>query len=79
MLETATGIVYRKEQFENEDALSAEYVIRDKRYRRSEICGLLREAGFKILESRYVQAGRWEIPLDACDIKAKEILIIGKK
>ncbi|MDO5416885.1 MAG: GNAT family N-acetyltransferase [Lachnospiraceae bacterium] len=79
LLETNTGVVYRKEQFENEGDLSAEYVIRDKRYSRREICGLLELAGFRILETRYVQAGRWEKALDAEDLAAKEILIFAEK
>lgn len=49
LLETSTGVVYRKEQFENEDELSAEYVIRDKRYDCDEICNLLESEGFGIL------------------------------
>ena len=79
LLETNTGVVYRKEQFENEGDLSAEYVIRDKRYSRREICSLLEQAGFRILETRYVQAGRWEKALDAEDLAAKEILIFAEK
>lgn len=79
LLETETGIVYRKEQFENEGDLCAEYAIRDKRYSRDEICGLLEKVGFRILETRYVQAGKWEKPLTAVDPSAKEILIFAEK
>lgn len=79
LLELETGIVYRKEQFENEGDLSAEYVIRDKRFTRQEITGMLEEAGFSILEIRCVRAGRWENDLDSKDPNAKEILIIARK
>lgn len=79
LLETNTGIVYRKEQFENDGQLSAEYVIRDKRYSGSEISNMLERAGFNIKEIRYVQAGRWDKPLESTDAKAKEILVIACK
>lgn len=79
LLESKTGVVYRKEQFENDGDLSAEYVIRDKRYTKKEICMLLRRVGFDILETRYVRAGRWDTPLDAKHQNAKEILVFAKK
>lgn len=79
LLETDSGVVYRKEQFENDEELSAEYVIRDKRYSRNEICSLLTSANFRILETRYVQAGRWNTPLDAHNHSAKEILIFAQR
>lgn len=79
LLELKTGVVYRKEQFENDGELSAEYVIRDKRYTKEEICVLLKKAGFDILEARYVRAGKWDIPLEANHQSAKEILVFAKK
>lgn len=79
LLESKTGVVYRKEQFENDGDLSAEYVIRDKRYTKEEICSLLRKTGFDILEVRYVRAGKWDIPLDATHKNAKEILVFARK
>ena len=79
LLETDTGIVYRKEQFENDGQLSAEYVIRDKRYSGNEISNMLAKAGFNIKEIRYVQAGRWDKSLEPTDAKAKEILVIACK
>lgn len=79
LLETNTGIVYRKEQFENEDELSAEYVIRDKRYHCDEICKLLESEGFHVLDKRYVQAGKWEKTLQPQDKSAKEILLFAEK
>lgn len=79
LLESSTGIVYRKEQFENDGDLSAEYVIRDKRYSCAEICSLLIKHHFSILDTRYVQAGHWDIPLSPTDSKAKEILVVVQK
>lgn len=79
LLESRTGVVYRKEQFENDGSLSAEYVIRDKRFSKAEICGLLKKAGFDILESRYVQAGKWDTSLKSNDLKAKEVLVFAQK
>lgn len=79
LLESETGVVYRKEQFENEGDLSAEYVIRDKRFTKAEISKMLIKAGFQILEIRYVRAGRWGESLHSEDLNAKEILIFAQK
>ena len=79
LLEMETGVVYRKEQFENEGELSAEYAIRDKRYSCKEICDMLMQAGFRIRETRYVQAGYWDQALGPQDPSAKEILIFAEK
>jgi len=78
-IDTVTGLVFRKEQFHSDGRLSVEYVIRDKRYRRDELEGLLTGAGFEIIESAYIQAGRWGQPLASTDPRAKEILVIAKK
>ena len=78
-IDTVTGLVFRKEQFHSDGRLSAEYVIRDKRYRRAELEGLITGGGFEIIDSRYVQAGRWDEPLVSTDIKAKEILVLARK
>ena len=79
LLETSTGIVYRKEQFEHDGELSAEYVIRDKRYTKLEILDLLAKHGFTILEARHVQTGHWDRPLSPTDPRSKEILVIATK
>lgn len=79
LLKSETGVVYRKEQFENEGDLSAEYVIRDKRFTKAEISKMLIKAGFQILEIRYVRAGRWGESLHSEDLNAKEILIFAQK
>lgn len=78
-IDSATGLVYRKEQFDDDSALPAEYVIRDKRYRAEEISNLVSESGFEVVGVRYVRAGRWDEPLDAIDPKAKEILVIAHR
>lgn len=73
------GIVYRKEQFSEDNSLPSEYVIRDRRYTKDEIIAIVKSAGFKIKESRYVQAGKWDVSLDPLDKKAKEILVVAEK
>lgn len=73
------GLVYRKEQFQNDNGLSAEYIIRDKRYTKAEICSNVEREGFEIIDARFVQAGRWHIALEPTDKKAKEILLICRK
>lgn len=78
-IDTRTGLVYRKEQFENDSSLSAEYVIRDKRYRMKEITALLKENKFEVLDERYVRAGHFDEPLQSLDSHAKEICIVARK
>ncbi len=78
-IDTSTGLVYRKEQFSDDDGLSAEYVIRDKRYYMDEINSLLTQNGFEIVESRYVRAGHFNEPLKSTDTHAKEICIVARK
>ncbi|MCQ2069629.1 MAG: GNAT family N-acetyltransferase [archaeon] len=78
-IDSTTKLVYRKEQFHSDESLPAEYVIRDKRYSLEEITSLVTECGFEVINSRYVQAGHWDVPLGAVDPKAKEILLILQK
>ena len=69
------GLVYRKEQFDSDNMLSAEYVVADKRYKMNELICTVEQLGFKVMYSSYVQAGHWDISLEATDKKAKEILL----
>jgi len=78
-IDTASGLVYRKEQFSDDDGLSAEYVIRDKRYKMDEIVEILKNQGFEIIEARYVRAGHFDEPLKSTDDHAKEICIVARK
>lgn len=79
LIDKNTNLVFRKEIFENENHLSAEYIIRDKRYTMNEIEKKLIDRGFTILVSRFVQAGKWNTKLISTDRKAKEILVIARK
>lgn len=79
LIDIKSNLVYRKEQFENDGHLSAEHVIRDKRYTRNEICNMAKEVGFEVIESRYVRAGEWDKCLEATHKNAKEILLVLKK
>jgi len=72
-------VIYRKEQFSEGSGMPEEFIIRDKRYTKTEIVNVCQSVGFSVLEARYVGAGKWDISLDACDEKAKEILVICKK
>lgn len=73
------GVVYRKEQFLEDGLLSAELVVRDRRYSKDEIESACRKAGLAPLWSRYVSAGRWRTSLSAADVKAKEILVLARR
>lgn len=70
------GLVYRKEQFTSGDDMFAEYLVADRRYKKDEIVALVETEGLKVEESRYVQAGHWDVALLSTDAKAKEILLI---
>jgi 2-polyprenyl-3-methyl-5-hydroxy-6-metoxy-1,4-benzoquinol methylase len=79
MLDKASQVVYRKEQFVEGNLLPTELIVRDRRFRKQEIeemCGL---AGLEVVWSRFVQAGRWDVPLDSRNGKAKEILLLCRK
>jgi 2-polyprenyl-3-methyl-5-hydroxy-6-metoxy-1,4-benzoquinol methylase/GNAT superfamily N-acetyltransferase len=79
MLDTETSIVYRKEQFTEGNALPAELVVRDRRYRQADIESLCRSVGLDVIWSRFVRAGRWEESLDRDSDRAKEILVFCRK
>jgi 2-polyprenyl-3-methyl-5-hydroxy-6-metoxy-1,4-benzoquinol methylase/GNAT superfamily N-acetyltransferase len=79
MIDEDTNIVYRREQFNIENQLPRELIVRDYRYTKIEIEQMCKDVGLEIMFSRYVQAGKWEIELEATDKKAKEILILCQK
>ncbi|MFQ6882768.1 GNAT family N-acetyltransferase [Clostridium sp.] len=79
LIDTRTNLVFRKEQFSNDNGLSAEHVIRDKRYTKEEISSIVKQIGFTILDIRFVQAGKWDHKLSSTDKKAKEILLFLQK
>ncbi len=79
LLDEENHLVYRKEQFEQDGMLSSEYVIADYRYTMNEIVENFQQRGMRILKAQYVQAGHWDQSLEACDSKAKEILLLLEK
>ena len=79
LLEEKNHLVYRKEQFESDTFLSAEYVIADYRFTKKEIEELLTRVGFQTLVSRCVGLGDWGKELSTTDIHAKEILVFMEK
>ncbi len=77
MLDTATNVVYRKDQFAAGTSLPAELIVRDRRYRKGEIEGICRDAGLEVVWSRFVRAGNWNDEFD--HDRAKEILVYCRK
>ncbi len=78
IIDSETNICYRLEQFSGtKEDLPGEFIVRDRRYKKDEICGLLSINGFEIIDSKYVKAGDWETEFNESDVK--EILIICKK
>jgi hypothetical protein len=54
MIDEATEIVYRKEQFTQGSFLPAQLLVRDRRYRRRDIEAMCMTAGLNVLWARYV-------------------------
>lgn len=79
IIDRDTRVIYRKEQFAQGHSLPAELIVRDRRYTQREIEGYCLEVGLLIEWSRFVRAGQWEIPLDAKNDRAKEILVLCQK
>lgn len=79
VIDEKTSVVYRKEMFKGDGLLDSEYIVRDRRYAQKEIESMFIEKGFSIIDSRFVQAGHWDVPLKNTDLKAKEILLVVKK
>lgn len=79
MIDKDTNIVYRREQFNVENQLPQELIVRDYRYTKVEIEQMCIDIGLEVIFSRYVQAGKWEVELEATDKKAKEILLLCQK
>lgn len=77
--ETDSGVAYRKEKFHSEDIAPCELIVRDRRYSAAALSAICLRVGFEVLEMRYVQAGKWDCPLEADDNKAKEILLLCRR
>jgi 2-polyprenyl-3-methyl-5-hydroxy-6-metoxy-1,4-benzoquinol methylase/GNAT superfamily N-acetyltransferase len=75
-------VYYRKEQFQEADwVLPAELVVRDRRFRPSDLRELIEAAGLEVIEIRPVQSGSWDRSpsLDETDQRAKELLLFARK
>ena len=77
ILEASTGVVYRKEQFNQSDLMPVEYVIVDKRYTRQELMELFNQ--FETVCISCVNAGGWRYERAPTDPHAKEVLGVFKK
>ncbi len=78
LIDEATKVVYRREQFLTEDSLPVEYIVPDRRYTKDTLQELF-TADFETRCMNYIQAGRWSVPLDATNERAKEILAVFTK
>lgn len=79
LVDTETGVIYRREQFRHGRALPAELIVRDKRFTLDEIKGMCEQVGFVVEFTRFVNARNWDIDLEATHTSAKEILIKCRK
>ena len=79
IIDTDTGIIYRKEQFLEGSSIPEEFIVRDKRFTNEEITNLCLDVGLKVLKTQYVCAGKWDTPPAAHHDRAKEILLVCEK
>lgn len=79
VLDPTTSLVYRKEQFENDGQLSAEYVIADYRFTRAQLTEACEERGLKVIKAQHVRIGNWFEACPCTDTRAKEILFVVEK
>ena len=73
------GVAYRKEQFESDFIAPCELIVRDRRYSKDELIGVLNEVGFDVISAKYVKTADWSNELDALNDRAKEILLLCEK
>ncbi|HWG43782.1 MAG TPA: methyltransferase domain-containing protein [Gemmataceae bacterium] len=73
-----TGVVYRKEQFIFDNNIPCELIVRDRRYTASELQSLCLSVGIEPIWTRHVRMGQWDDDRAADDLKAKEVLLLGK-
>lgn len=74
-----TGVVYRKEQFELDNNIPCELVVRDRRYGAEELKDICRSVGIEPIWARNVRGGQWETNLPPDDNGAKEVLLLGER
>lgn len=79
LVDEDTHLVYRKEQFYNQNDLPIELIVRDKRFTRDEIISMCEKNGFKVVESKYTNASGWENEYEGTSLRAKEILVVCQK
>jgi hypothetical protein len=79
LVDEEAQVIYRREQFLIGRSLPVELIVRDRRFAKTEIEAMCDSVELNVIWSRYVRAGRWEIPLDRYDPSAKEILLLCRK
>lgn len=75
LVDTETGVIYRREQFRRGRSLPVELIVRDKRFMLNEIEDMCKQVGFVVEYSRFVNARDWLTGFDSIHKSAKEILI----
>ncbi len=73
------GVVYRKEQFDDDGEPPGEYIVRDRRFTRDDVARMCERAGLRLLWVRPVALGRWDAALPATDARAKELLFLAER
>lgn len=79
LVDTDTGIIYRREQFKRGRSLPVELIVRDKRFTLNEIESMCNSVGLNVEFSRYVNAKDWETGFHSTHESAKEILLKCRK
>jgi 2-polyprenyl-3-methyl-5-hydroxy-6-metoxy-1,4-benzoquinol methylase/GNAT superfamily N-acetyltransferase len=73
-----TRIFYRKEQFTKGTKLPIELIIRDRRFIKKEIIEMCKSIGFKIIETKFVRSGKWNMD-NLLEDESKEVLLLCQK
>jgi len=79
LVDTESGVVYRREQFRRGSALPVELIVRDKRFTAKEIKDACEEVGLSVEYYKYVSAKDWNTGYGPTDRAAKEILLKCKR
>lgn len=79
LVDTESGVVYRREQFKRGRTLPVELIVRDKRFSKEEIEKMFNQVGLVVEYSRFVNARDWDTGFCAVDKSAKEILLKCRK
>lgn len=75
LVDTDEQIIYRREQFDYQQPLPREFIVRDRRFWVAEIEKMCEDASLGVVFSKCVNASNWNNSYESNDVRAKEILV----